>query len=258
MAPFDGCQHVTISGCTITLNKTNNKSVGIYTGNHIATATASLTITAATDACNDCRFDNNTISNVYIGIQLGGYSAPSPFALYDHNNEIGQYGKNVITNIGGSNQAAYGIYIAAQDLIKIMNDSIVSGPGSTNRVAGIALASGTSSSAEIAYNYISVINNTTGSSNTYGIWNLLGSTAAFNTVSIHHNTIKDCASMVTTASGPLYGILNSATADTIKIFNNTIYGSTLGTTGSHSVIRSEASANNVYIYNNQVWEVQGL
>ena len=255
VAPFDGCQHVTIKGCNITLNKSNTKATGIYSGNHIATATSSLSITATTDACNDCQFDNNAISNVYIGISLNGFSALTPYITYDHNNEVGQFGGNVISNFGGANTAAYGIYVTNQDFITVMNNTISGSAGSTNRLAGILLQAGVSSSAEVAYNNISVACSTTGSSSTYGIWNLLGSTAASNTVSFHHNTIRECSSTITTASGPLYGILTTASAETININDNIIYGSVLGTTGAQSVIRSEASANNVNIYNNQIYNI---
>ena len=254
-APFDGCQHVTINGCNITMNRTNVKSTGIYCGNHIATATTSLVITATTDACNDCQFDNNFITNSYIGFQINGYSASTPFTLYDHNNGIGANGRNSVLNYGGAATDAYGIYVSAQDQLKIMNDSIVSGTGSTQRLAGI-FASGTSSSAEIAGNYISVVNNTTNNArNTYGIWNMLGGTAAGNCVRIHHNRIKDCSSTVTTTTAPLYGIFSSASADTIRIYNNTIWGSTLYTNGAQWVIRHEASANNVYINNNTIYNI---
>ncbi|MBK7215157.1 MAG: hypothetical protein IPH88_18075 [Bacteroidales bacterium] len=256
-APFDGCQHITISGCAITLNRTNTKAIGIYSGNHIATATTSLTITSATDACNDCVFVNNTISNVYIGISLNGFASTAPYALYDHNNEIGQSGsgKNRIYNFGGANTAAYGIYATNQDQIKVINDSIANSAGSTNRLAGILLQTGVSSSAEVAFNYISVASVTTTSQSTYGIWNLLGGTAAGNTISFHDNIIKDCSSTTATASGPLYGILNSAAAENVLIYKNTFSGFTLGTTGAQSVIRSEASAINVSIYNNQILNI---
>ncbi len=254
-APFDGCQHVAIKGCNITMNRTNVKSTGIYSGNHISTSTSSLSITSANDACNDCQIDGNVITNAYIGIAITGYAAPSPYSLYDHNNEVGQYMKNTILNFGGANTDAYGIYVAAQDKVKIMNDSIVSGTGSTQRVAGITLASGTSSGAEVSGNYISLISNATTSQNLYGIWNALGSTAASNCVRIHHNRIADCASTVASSSAPLYGIFNSASVDTIRIYDNTIYGSTLSTTGPQYVIRSQASANNLFINNNTVYNI---
>lgn len=249
-APFDGCQYVSINSCNITLNKANTKAVGIYSGNHIATATISLAITATTDACNNCSFDNNTISNVYLGISLSGYAALTPFTLYDHNNSIGQSGGNTISDFGGVNTAAYGIYSTNQDQIKIMNNNVSGGTGSTNRLAGILMQAGTSSSAEVAYNTISVFSSATTSQNTYGIWSLIGNTPASNTVSFHHNNIT-CTTLQT-GTGPMYGILNSGAADTIRIFSNIFQNFTHNANGSAFAIRHDASANNVFINDNTI------
>lgn len=115
-APFDGCQNVIIKNCTITLNKLNQNSVGIYSGNHIATATTALTITSTSDASNNCKFFLNSFSNVYSGIKLNGYSnATTPFTLYDQNNEIGVGGGNIITDYGGGSYNSYGILGAYQN-----------------------------------------------------------------------------------------------------------------------------------------------
>ena len=251
VAPMDGCQHCTINSCNITMNKANTKAVGIYTGNHIPTATSSLTITQTTDACNDCSFDNNVITNVYIGISLNGYGAAAPYTLYDHNNTIGVNGGNTITNFGGSGVATYGIYATSQDLLKIQNNTINGGAGSTNRLAGIMIQTGTSSSGEFSNNSVTVASSATTSQNTYGIWNFgYGSTAATNAVSFHDNTISGAT--LVSGTGPLYGILNSATPDTLKIYNNTFSNFSNVTSGEVSILRTEASVNNVYIYNNMI------
>lgn len=250
-APFDGCQHITINGCRISLNKSNVNSVGIYAGNHVSTATTSLTITSRNDANSYCLFENNYITNAYTGIKLTGYNAGSPYSLYDHFNEIGRNGKNYISNFGGGSAAAYGIYIQYQDSVKIMNDTIWGGNGSTDRLAGIILNGGTSASAEVGGNYISLTSSATTNKNTYGIWNLLGSTAASNTVKIHDNSIKNI-SCSTTSSGPLYGILTSASADSVKVYNNTISAFTLSGTGTLYAIRADGSANYCGIYNNTI------
>ncbi len=118
-APFDGCQFVTIKNAAITLVKTNVNSAGIYTGNHIATATTALVITSTTDAMNNCKFYSNTISNVYLGIRLGGYAAATPFTLYDQDNEIGVGGGNSITNFAGAATTTYGIYVIYQNNLKL-------------------------------------------------------------------------------------------------------------------------------------------
>ena len=257
-APFDGCQHVTIRNCTITLNKTNTSSVGIYTGNHIATSITGLTITATTDASNNCHFYNNTITNVYIGIGLNGFSAASPYSLYDHNNIIGQSGKNRIFNFGGSNTGAYGVYATNQDSIKVMNDSIAGGSGNTTIVAGIYLQSGINSDVEISGNYISVTKSATGGNNLHGVYNAMGSSTIPNTVAIHDNTIKNC-SYPTTSAGNLYGILNIGAPDTVRIYNNEISGSTYSGTATgvngHYGIRSAASGTVQFISNNYIHDL---
>lgn len=125
--PFDGCQNVTIKNCAITLNKANTASVGIYTGNHVSTITTSLTITATTDASNNCKFFGNSIQNVYFGIKLNGFAASTPFTLYDQNNEIGFSSANIITNFGGGSVAAYGIYAVYQNNLKIDNNTVNGG-----------------------------------------------------------------------------------------------------------------------------------
>lgn len=250
-APFDGCQNVTIRNCNVSLNKANTASVGIYAGNHVATAKTSLSITATTDACNNTKIYNNFISNVCTGISITGYSASSPYILYDHNNSIGESGKNTIANFGGGNGAAYGVNVSAQDQVKIMNDSIVGGTGTTNLLVGINLGSSTSSGAEVSGNYISLTSGTTTNINTYGIWNSLGGSPAGNCVKIHHNIIKDCSSN-TAATGSLYGILNNASADTVKIFNNTISGASLSGSGTNFGIRTDASSTRVFINNNTI------
>jgi hypothetical protein len=131
-APINGCQNVVIRNCVITLNKVNYRSAGIYSGNHIAANVTSLTLTAATDAMNNARIYGNTISNVYQGIYLSGYSHPypGPYTLYDHNNRIGVDGANTITNYGGYSSYPYGIYASCQEYLQVGNNVISGGAGS--------------------------------------------------------------------------------------------------------------------------------
>ena len=118
VSPFDGCQFVTIKNCTITLSQANN-AIGIYGGNNVPGDLTPLTITATTDAMNNCTFTGNTITNVNTGIYLVGYTAAAaPYNLYDQNNTIGGTTAalgNTITNFGGTSAAAYGIYLAGQN-----------------------------------------------------------------------------------------------------------------------------------------------
>lgn len=251
-APFNGCQHVTLKNCTITLNKTNTGSVGIYSGNHIATATTTLVITARTDAHNSCSFDSNYISNVYTGIKLSGYgSPPSPYALYDHFNSIGQNGRNIITNFGGGGSATYGIYLAYQDSVVVTGDSINGGSGTTGLLAGIHLNAGTSISAEISYNQITLTRSGSGGTHLYGIWNQAGGIPASNLIDIHHNALTSL-NHPTTTTGILYGIYNTGGAATVNIHDNLLDNCTYSGTANQYGIYSQASGTIHSIYGNTI------
>jgi trimeric autotransporter adhesin len=252
--PFDGCQYVTIQNCTITLNKTNTASVGIYLGNHIATSTAALTITATTDAHNYNKFYSNTITNVYTGFYIKGYNASSPYTLYDHNNEIGNTSTtgNRISNYGGASATAYGIYTIYQDGILENYNSITSGTGTTTTLYGIFNSTGTSSSVTITGDTITVYGGGT-TSTIYGINNDMGSTSSSNTVTISNNTIKN-STYTTATSGALYLISNTAYPKITNINGNTLYNNSLpGTGGLYGIYNSfSTKGDTVNIYSNTI------
>jgi len=252
-APFDGCQYVTIKNCIVSLNKTNLASVGIYAGNHISTSTATLTITATTDAMNNCKFFGNTISNTYGGIYLGGFAASTPFTLYDQNNEIGVTAGNIISNLGAGANSVRAINAIYQNGLKVANNIISSSAiGAVTTVYGIFTSTGTSSNVDI-YNNIITLTLTSGTytSTIYGINNAMGSTAASNTVNIYNNIIQNCDLSAST-TGAFNGIVNSATAATVNIYGNTVNGTTLAGTGSFIGIYNSASmgTNPLNIYSN--------
>lgn len=254
-APFNGCQYVTITDCNISLNKANTTAIGIYSGNHIATANTSLTITATTDATNNCKFYGNNISNVYGGISIAGYAASSPYALYDQNNEIGVDGANTITNLGAAGTSVRAIYGIYQNGLKVANNVVNSSVnGATTTVYGIFTNTGTSSNIDIWNNTITLsLTSGTYTSTIYGINNAIGSTAAGNTVNIYNNTITSCdLSAVTT--GSFTGIYNNGTAANVNIYNNTVSGTTLAGTGAFIGIQNGGaiSTNPLNIYGNTV------
>lgn len=232
-APFDGCQYVTITNCTITLNKANTVSKGIYSGNHIATATTSLTLTATTDAMYNCTFQNNIISNVYIGISLNGSSTAT---YYDLNNLIDG---NQVTNYGGGSATAYGIYTIYNGDMTISNNTFISGTGTTTTLYGIFCSTATSKSVNITGNNVTITGGGTTSA-MHGINNAVGSTAAGNTVNISANNVTGC-SYPTATTGVLYPIVNSATAATVNIFNNIVDNNVLPGTGAFIGIYNSAS-----------------
>jgi|GEM_PF-2979439 len=140
-APFNGCNHVTIKNAVITLNKSNTGAAGIHAGNHTATSTAPLAVTADGDANSDNMFLGNTIQNVCTGIELKGYNAaPASTHLYDQNNIIGGTGAdgNVVRNFGRTTgvvtDVVSGIYLVYQNNASVLNNTVdnLAGGGSLN------------------------------------------------------------------------------------------------------------------------------
>ena len=255
IAPFDGCQNVTIKNCVISLNKTNTASIGIYAGNHISTDKGSLTITATTDAMNNCKFFGNTISNCYGAISLSGYNAPTPYILYDQNNEIGVTAGNTISNMGAGNVSVRSIYSIYQNGVKVGNNNIsMTAGGATTTVYGIFTSTGTSSNVDIYNNTISVsFTSGTYTSTIYGINNAMGSTASSNTININNNTIQNC-NLSTVTSGGFQAIVNTGTAATVNIFSNNISSNTLAGSGDMYGIYNNASmgTNTLNFYSNTI------
>ncbi len=247
--PFDGCQYVTIKNCSVTLSNINTSSVGIYTGNHIATATTALTITDPSDAMSNCSFFSNNITGAYTGIRLGGFASTAPYLLYDQNNEIGVGGANIITNYGGGSATAYGVYSIYQNNLKIANNTITSGTGTTTTLYGIFCSTGTSSNVDISFNTITITGGGTTSS-IYGISNAMGSTAAGNTVNIYSNTVQNCT-YSTATTGAFYGIYNTGSAATVNMYNNILSNNIIAGTGSFYGVYSGACTN-LNMYNNTV------
>ncbi|MFZ4400320.1 MAG: T9SS type A sorting domain-containing protein [Bacteroidales bacterium] len=253
--PFNGCQYVTIKNCNISLNKANLTSIGIYSGNHIATATTALTITATTDAMNNCKFFNNTISNVYGGFSLTGFVAASPYTLYDSNNEIGVGGANTITNLGASTAGVRGIFASNQKDLKVANNTINSSlNGLSASSYGIFTSLGVTSNIDI-YNNTITLTVTTGSftPTLYAIYNAMGNTGTTNTVNIYNNTISSC-NLSAATTGSLQGITNTGTAAAINIYGNTVSGNTVAGTGNFVGIYNNANVttNPLNMYSNTI------
>mgnify|MGYP003536439611 CR=1 FL=1 len=242
--PFNGCQFVTIKNSAITLNKTNTSSIGIYSANHIATATTSLTITDPTDANSNNKFFSNTIGNCYSAITIAGYAASTPFTLYDQNNEVGVGGGNTITNFGGGTVSARAIYGIYQNGLKIIGNNINSSVvGSTTTVYGIFTNTGTSSNIDINSNTISLSLATgTYTSTVYGINNAIGSTAASNTVNINNNIVQNCDFSGFTTGG-FTAILNAGSAATVNVNSNTVSNNIMAGTGTFTGIDGGSATN---------------
>ena len=235
-APFDGCQNVTIRSCNINMNRGNGNAFGIYSGNHVFANTTSLTITSATDACNNCRFYGNNISNVLFGVNLNGFNAPSPYTLYDQNNQVGVDAPNIITNCGGGYTSS-AIYAQYQNGIDISNNVISSGAitaAPSISVTGITLVNGNNASGNISNNSISISFSNGGTQTLYGIYLNFGTPGTTNTLNINNNTISNCT-IGAVGNPSFYGIFNAISYQgpaNLNMNNNSIHDITLPGAGN--------------------------
>jgi hypothetical protein len=254
----NGSQYITIKNCTITLNKTNVNSRGIYSANHTTASTTTLTITDTLGANSYNKFYSNIISDCNSGIWIGGSSLA---AYYDLNNEVGVTGsgQNKIFNYG-TTAVAYGVYGIYQNRIKIFNTNINNsgGAAATSTLYGIFLSTGVNSSADIYNDTVTVIGGGT-TSQVAGIYNNMGGTGTNNTINIYNNIIQNCT-YETATSGAMYYMYHSASCFDLNIYGNkvinNVYGSaattSTGTIGYLYTLGGTATNNNWQIYNNTI------
>ena len=255
----DGANNNTISNSSITLNKTNTASVGIYQNNHTAASTADLAFTGTVDQpgydkfkSSNNRFFGNSIQNVYRGIQVIGSQSTTP-NLYDLNNSAGIAGTgNTITNFGGgaSTSQTMGVFGAFQEDLNILNNTINGGAGNTAaQVNGIQY--GNSIGGTISNNTITMTSSNPTSS-TLGMFILSGGVTK--TITITNNIVENCT--LSTAS-PFTGILTQAGLTVplnIVITGNTVRNNSFtATTGAATFISNTIVATgSVTISNNTV------
>lgn len=220
-SPTDGCKHVTIKNCNITMNKGEVRLVsGIHLSNNGPT-TDQVSITSPAGTHSFITFTGNTIKNVYFGIFMKGHST-----YYDNDIVIGtELSPNTIQDFGSSSSfEAHGIYIE------------------------------NAHNTDVGYNNI---NNTAGggtefSYNGYGISNKNSIQGAIN---IHHNTIT-----LKSKKSLFYGIYNTGNG-TSKIEFNTINLSNTenGVMSVHFINNNPqlVSSSNLYI-NNNIFEAGDL
>ncbi|MEI8202003.1 MAG: hypothetical protein WCH34_03265 [Bacteroidota bacterium] len=273
---IDGAQNCTIKNCSITLDKANAASVGIYSGNHIATSTSSLTVSALSGGNSNNKIYGNTISNVFYPIQMMGYNNAT---FFDQSNEIGVTAGNTLSNFGGA-ISSYGIYIQYNNLFKISNN-IITNTGTTTTLKGIYLASTSIASGDISNNNIQLNSsatttqfsaiesaiagtgtvNITGNSIhdfacptlTSGNVYLLMNSGAVSTLNISGNTFSN--NILTSTTGLIYGIFNNALVPNLSISGNAFTGNTINSTSGtfRAIQNTTANITTLNIYNNIIF-----
>ncbi len=221
----DGCQHVTIKNCSITLRRTNTNSRGIYTAAHLAGSSTTYSVTTAADAHNNNRFQNNSIQNVATGISLNGASTPA--TLYDSANVV--IG-NTVQNYGGGAGTAYGVYLIYQHHAEVrnnvLNNSAGGGVAGANTLYGIFHSTGTASSFLARGNTITLAQGSVTSS-AFGINSAASGAAAV--LNIDSNTVTGS---MAGSTGVWHGIYASGTVQSATFKQNVVSSITHGGTGT--------------------------
>jgi trimeric autotransporter adhesin len=246
----DGCQNVSISNATITLNKANTSTVGIWSANTTATSTTAVTASAATGATSNLKLNGNTVTNSFVGIYVTGNTAT--VANADTGNEIGTTAGNTLSNLGGANTNVYGIRADYQNGLKIENNTVTIPTGNTSttvRGIGVGASSATGITGTLLINNNTVTVSSATSSSVWGI-NQAGS-SALTSVSITNNKVQNC---VLTSTGTVYYIqdASSASALTSTITGNQILGNSATTTSTVAGIYRSGTSGTANINNNVV------
>jgi len=259
----DGCQNVTIRNCNITMNKTNNNTIGVYANNVTPSAPAiQLNVTALSGTNSNIKIYSNTIQNANNCIFISGYNdLVSPYLYYDQNNEIGKDGANIISNFGGGSAANNGIFTIYQNNQKIANNNITGPSAGSGQCSGIQAGTANNSSIDIYNNTISIDYNGTG--NFFGIYDARGNSFTGATVAnIYNNTISNCTFPNPNKPTCQYLYINGGAA-ICNCYNNIVSGNTCGSataasTGTIAGIYDNSDQNTagiVSFHDNQVTNI---
>lgn len=267
----NGAQNITIKNSSITLNKANTSTKGIYS---ISVATG------LTGANNNNHYYNNNIQNVYRAMELAGVAG-----FPDQNAEVGIAGAGTSTfsNIGGGTVAIIAVYFNNQANYKafnlsvnnitssstaqssvycirqagtqsyglIYNNTINTVSNSTSGgVIGISLGSGIAGDHKVYNNTISGLSSVSGSA--YGI------EAGISNAILHlyDNTVTGLSSSVSSTLNTVYGITISGASVTNYIYRNKIYNLTNSNSGASAMVSGmNITGTNANVYNNYIYEI---
>ncbi|HEX2788363.1 MAG TPA: T9SS type A sorting domain-containing protein [Ignavibacteria bacterium] len=253
----DACKNVIIRNSTVTMYHGVTPFVTIGSGVFISniSGTATVVVTDVGGRSENIKIHNNTLTGCYIGVQLRGYAALTPFDFYDQNIDIGVDGANNINNYGGSSSTAYGIYGIYQNNAEIANNIINTGSSvTTTTLYGMFMSTGTNSNVDIYNNTVTIHGGGT-TSTIYAINNGMGSTGTSNTVNIYNNIVEN-STYATATSGSMYGIYNSASALNVNMYGNTVRNNNrAGTSGVLYLLYNSSTGVDGFsnIYNNSVY-----
>ncbi len=238
----DGAQYNEIKNCSVTLNKTNIATVGVYSGNHTDANTTALTVTDVLGANSYNKVNGNTVTNSFTNISFNGSST---VAYFDQNNEIGVTTGNSLSNFGGSS-SSYSIYIRYNNNFKIANNAIINS-GTTGTLRGMYLAGTINASGDIYNNHIQLSSSATSSQ-----LNAIESAITGNgTLNIHDNIIHDFT-YTSSTSGIVYLIYQNGEVANLNIYDNSLTDNSSAGTGTFGLIYTTSTVTTASIYGNTI------
>jgi len=233
IAPFDGCQNVLIQNCSITLDRSNAASTGIYGNVHTATSTTLLAVNTAEGINKGLRFFKNMVENCYTGIYLNGTGGVG--AVPDTTVEVGRTGTgwgNIIQNYGGGTLEQTGIYVAGIFNLRL-EDNRINNSGGGGVAGGNAVLTGIqevcTGPVYILRNTVTLQQGTTGNAST--VHGILDFSAGTGYTYIDGNTISGSGG----GSGAWNGIAVGE-RDSISVSLNRFFDINLSTTGNTYLI----------------------
>jgi hypothetical protein len=228
----NGSQHITIKNCTVTLNKDNTASTGIYSNNHTLASTTQLVVSNTAGANSYLKAYGITIANSYFGIYLNGFNdAASPYAYYDQNNEIGKDAANFITNVGGGDVVAYGIYTRYQNKLIVANTTVTSVTEGDKSIYGIYLTTALNGSYDLYGNTVTIQFSPTdlwGNANFYPVYCDMGASGTSNVANIYNNTVTNCTFPTSGASATTRCLFLLNMGVSANVYNNVVSNNTIG------------------------------
>jgi|GEM_PF-1032067 len=236
-SPSNGAQNITIRNCTITLNKNNPDSKGIYSANHTVANFNAIPVNNITGTNSNLKIYNNVINNSYMGIHVSGHNATFPYTFYDQNVEIGVDGGNSISNVGGAPIDSYGIYVRRVNNLKLANNTVTSTTIITNYqpiyfyIYGIYLTDAFNASFDVYNNTVSINFSTddpNGNHTLNAMYIEMGENGTNNVVNIYNNSVSDCV-YSTFGQGSVARFMHlRLLGHTTNVYGNVVSGNTLG------------------------------
>ena len=240
----DACQNVEIRNSTITLNKANTATIGIYCSpGHSGVAPGALMASTAAGVATGIKLNGNTISNAYAGIYVHGNLATGS-GLRDNAFEVGTTTANTVSNVGGGGNTTYGIRADNQENLKIENNSVSIPTGTTGATVN-GISTGVSNSPGI-YGSLLINSNTVtfATATTSSQWGIRqAGTSNVTATTITGNKVQNCS--VTASGGAFTGIEDASTnaALVVVITGNEVTGnSSVATNDFTGIYRSGATS----------------